>query len=216
MRKTIQEKTITHPALLPAVSITFDDLELIPFWLNDPFNRGIVAHVIDEGLLTLYLSSSFPENWEKALVVLRHCMAIRWLPVKESSGEAKPFPVVDDFWLKEIIQHHARNAGVKTGENAANVFAERVKEIFGSKTYHFPSRLYRPAIEDHAQNHDMDSAENRSIEGLREALLGWAIQSPREAEPYIEKLLIDELEIMRRIGIYVIGQIYVHLCLIQG
>ena len=68
------------------------------------------------------------------------------------------------------------------------------------------SSIYRPAVEDNALNHQFRSAENRTVEALRDALLTWAANEPKVSESYVEVLLLSDLEILRRIAIHVLDQ----------
>jgi hypothetical protein len=193
--------------LVPTSAVTIGDLEFIPLWLSDRFERMLVGSALDEGALSRFLASSSSEDLNKAVVILRHCTAIEWRGAKESDAdERKPVMAVDNFWIKELINRHARTIGEKIGRKAADVFLERVREVFGAglrKTY---SRLYRPAVEDHFQNHAWQEAENRSVEGLRDIVLSWCERDPSEAISFVEGLLSDDLEIVRRVGIYLVGK----------
>jgi hypothetical protein len=70
---------------------------------------------------------------------------------------------VDEFWVRQLISHHAPALGAKVGAKAAEVFVERVREVFGAEARKLYSHLYRPAIEDHFQNHAWNEAENLSV-----------------------------------------------------
>src|SRR5438128_2531823 len=193
--------------LVPNQVVGIDDLKLIPDWLNSRFERMLVGNALDEGALTRFLESSVPEDWDKAVEILRYCTAIRWVGGKELGGtESRPTMAVDDFWIKKLIKSHAHAFGQKVGIKAAEVFLERVRETFGVGSRKLYSQAYRPAIEDNAQNHVWREAENCSIEGLRDVLLSWCEHDPQAAGSFVKKLLGDELEIVRRVGIYIIGQ----------
>ena len=66
--------------------------------------------------------------------------------------------------------------------------------------------ISRPAIEDHAQNRNWHGPENRLVEGLRNVLCGWVDRGSAGATPFIEQLLRDESEIVRRIAIHVLNE----------
>lgn len=193
--------------LLPLSTITVEDLGLIPGWLESKFDRGMVGHALDSGLLRKCLSSDISDDWSKAGVILQFCTTIRWVD-DQTMGDSrkKPVTVVDDYWLKELIEHHSLTFGTKAGRVAAEIFLTRIREVFREDERGHASWLSRPAVEEHAQNHSWDGPENRFVEGLRDVLLSWVDHDPDEARPFIETLLRDEDEIVRRIGIYVLGQ----------
>jgi hypothetical protein len=192
-------------ALVPTVAVTNADLEFIPLWLGSRFERMLVSKTLADEVLTRFLAGSSVDDLNKAVIVLRHCTAVKWRGAKDSgAGEGKPVMAADDFWLQKLIRDHAREFGQKIGAKAAQVLVERIQEIFAPRK--LPSETYRPAIDDNFQNHPWHMAENRSVEGLRDVLVGWCERDPSAAKAFVEALLTDELEILRRIGIYQLGQ----------
>lgn len=192
--------------LVPRDTVTVGDMELLPTWLGSQFDRGSVGRALDEGALSSFLESDFPADWEKALEILRHCTAVEWVSEDSGSAADKPRTVVDDYWLKRLIDRHATTAGVKLRRRAAELFLERVREVFGPENRRTYSRSYRPAVEEHGQNHRFRGAENRQVEGLRDVVLSWCDHQPAEVRDFIESLLRDQAEIVRRVAIYVLGQ----------
>lgn len=193
--------------LLPTSSVTAEDLGLIPGWLESKVDRGMVGHALDTGALRRFLASESSADWNKACLILRYCTAIRWIDERElGENRKKPVTLVDDYWLKDLIDHHAKTLGAKAGRVASDIFLERIREVFHEGNRDHASWLWRPAIEDHAQNHSWNRPENRFVEGLRDVLLGWVDHDIDTARPFVELLLRDEAEIVRRIGIYGLGQ----------
>lgn len=192
---------------VPISAVSVDDLELITPWLNSKYERGLVGSALDTGIIKKLLASDAPKDWEKACLILQHCTVIRWVDEKGLGDDCKkPVTVVDDYWLKELIQHHASAFGAKAGITAAEIFLDRLRDIFGKQGRQGASCLSRPAIEDHDQNHSWDGPTNCFVEGLRDVLLAWVDQDAPTAKQYILRLLKDEAEIARRIGIYVLNQ----------
>lgn len=193
--------------LLPLSTITAEDLDLISVWLESKFDRGTVGHSLDSGILRRCLLSDVPDDWSKAGLILQFCTAIRWVDdLALGDNRKKPMTVVDDYWLKELIEHHSHTFGTKAGRVAAGIFLGRVREVFRQEERGHASWLSRPAVEEHAQNHSWDGPENRFVDGLRDVLLSWVDHDLDGARPFIETLLRDEDEIVRRIGIYVLDQ----------
>lgn len=191
--------------LVPTVSVVLGDIDLLGKWLNDPYDRTFVAAALDRGALPRFLSSPDPQDWEKAVRVLDHVTAITW---PENSGQHEPTPagVVDDFWLGELLRHHAKEIGRKAGENAVSVMLGRVRELFNTPIRRDHSGVFRPAVEDDPQNYQWRSIDNRVIEGLRDTLLGRVENDPDGARIVTELMLGDELQIIRRIGLYVLAR----------
>ncbi|NBR15422.1 MAG: hypothetical protein EBU01_12735, partial [Crocinitomicaceae bacterium] len=110
-------------------------------------------------------------------------------------GDDQPTTVVEDYWLKEFINNHSSRLGERVGASATAVFMKRLTQVFGSGTRCTHGYLFRPAIEDHAQNHDWYGAENRFVEGLRDVLLSWVGADCETAKETVKSLLHAELEL---------------------
>lgn len=205
---------------LPVSTITAEDLQLIPVWLDSKFDRGMVGHALDVGILTKCLSSNDANDWSKACLVLAFCTVLRWEDDSAlGDSRKKPVTVVDDYWLKEIIDHHSHAFGFKAGRVAADIFLERVRDVYREERRGHASWLSRPAVEEHTQNHVWDGPHNRFVEGLRDVLLSWIDHDLGGARTFLETLLRDDDEIVRRISIYVLGQrwnvlssLYISVC----
>lgn len=193
--------------LVPTAAVAQTDLDLIPGWIQGKFNRGGVSHALDNGAMRRLLASESPDDWNKAISILRHCTAIIWVE-EQSLGESrkKPVTVVENHWLTKLIKNHAQDLGKRVGQRAADLFIERLRETYDRARRGLPSWLYRPAVEDHAQNHEWRGPENRFVEGLRDVLLSWVDHDRSTAQPFVQTLISDEAEILRRIGIHVLDR----------
>lgn len=185
--------------LLPTAIVENSDIDLISRWLSDPYDKGFVCSALSKGLMLELLSSPVLDDWAKAVKVLDHCTELA-----PDRCDDQPTTLVEDYWLKEFINSHSSSLGEQAGASATAVFMKRLSQIFGSGTRSTHGYLFRPAIEDHAQNHDWYGAENRCIEGLRDVLLSWVGANPETAKETVKSLLHADLEIARRIAIHVI------------
>ena len=197
--------------LLPIASVSSKDLELVRGWLNTRFDHSMVAHALDEGALRRFLASDDPTDLQKAVQLVGYCTMIRWEPTRLGSDIEQPVTVVEDFWLKELINHHALALGKKVGGEAAKLFTERVGEVFGRGDRAKYAYVFRPAVEDAGQNSRGRTAEHCVVRGLRDVLLGWCDVDAMAAKPFVGSLLRSENEVHRRIGIFVLGQRWVQL-----
>lgn len=191
--------------LVPTNIITVRDIDLLGEWLNDPYERMLIADALDKGALPRFLNSMNPDDWAKAARVLYHVTAINWSKGADED-ESTPNSVVDDYWLSALLRNHARQIGRKAGEYAAEIMLDRAREVFRTPIRRDHSSAFRPAVEDDPQNHQWRSVENRMVEGLRDVVLGWADHDPDNARALIQRMLADDLQIIRRVGIYILGQ----------
>lgn len=193
--------------LVPTAAVALADLDLIPGWIQGKFNRGGVCHALDKGAMRQLLASESPDDWNKAISILRHCTAPIWVE-EQTLGESrkKPVTVVEDYWLKKLIKNHSQELGKQVGQKAAEIFLERLRETYDRGKRDLPSWLHRPAIEDHVQNHEWMGPENRFVEGLRDVLLSWVDHDVASAKPFIQALITHDAQILRRIGIHVVDR----------
>lgn len=193
--------------LLPLTTVDRETIDLIPIWLSSKFDSGLVIGALDTGYLRRALASDDASSWQKACDVLSHCIAIRWFQDDEGSIETKKVAsIVDDYWLGELLKHHASAFGRRAGARAADLMLQKIRQVFGPDGHGLSSSLYRPAVEDHAQNHEWRRVENAFIEGCRDVLLSWVDLDSEVAGKLVEDLIRDQVEIVRRIAIHVLNE----------
>jgi len=193
--------------VVPTAIVTVEDMDLVPIWLSSRFDHSTIVVALDEGPLKRFLASDCSEDWAKATRLLGHCLAVRW-HVEERRGinEEEPVPVVDPYWLERLIGHHASDLGRKSRGDAAAVLRDVVREVFSRGGRASWSYLVRPAVEDHSQNQSWRTADNAIVEGLRDVLLGWCDVDPVGVMPFVNDMLHADVEMLRRIGIYILDK----------
>lgn len=192
--------------VLPIRCITIADVSLIPIWLNSKYDRSLVPHALSKGLLKRLLDDANAESTKKACAVVEACLELEHSSKRRRRSDGDLATVVDDYWLKEMLQAHARELGRRAGRNAAAIFESGLRTVFSSKRRSYGSGLWRPAIETNPQNRDFYGPENRFVEGLRDVLDGWLEVAPVDATAYVGAALKDESEIIRRIALHSITE----------
>ena len=195
--------------LVPTAAVKATDTALIEIWLRDKFEPGLVVQALDRAVSN-FLTSSSPEDWDKASEVLRYCTA-RAGSSSERTSKKRAGGQMEDYWVEAMLKRHAGTYGMRVGKKAANILTERVREIFSSEGHRLSSATYRPAVENHSQNHHWHSDENWSVEGLRDIILSWCGSEQANAKVFVRQLMTDELEILRRVAIFVIGERWTEL-----
>jgi hypothetical protein len=191
--------------ILPMHCTKLDDIRIMAVWLSSKFDRGLVANALSKGLLTRLLARGTSEDIEKACALLGECMAFEWVP-EAPRRSRELITVVDDYWLKELLDAHARALGAKAGLKAVLIFEKGLRTIFSDKRRSYGSTLWRAAIESSPQNIDLRAAENRFIEGMRDSLEGWIESASDGATDYVLLTLRDDSEIIRRIALHTVTE----------
>ena len=112
----------------------------------------------------------------------------------------------DNYIAKEINKKVAYLSGEKLGRKAVSVFDECLKYILVQLNNDSWSFLWQPAIDEHEQNKDKDSAENLIIGAYRDSLNGYLKIKPEEAYKYIVHMLTEEYQTIHRLAIYAISR----------
>jgi hypothetical protein len=167
-------------ALLPTRSVSNDDAHLAKAWISSKFDRGMVARTLGSSVIGRFLDTGSVEDIEKACILLEECTSFEWLAEERRGRDVAT--LADDFWLKKLVNKHSRSFGRKAGSRAANIFAERLRELFSYESRALGSSTWRVAIEDNPQNADFRGVENCFIEGLRDVLAGWIEVSADEVK----------------------------------
>ena len=192
--------------LLPIESVVAEDLAPVEDWLSTRFDRSLVVHALDEGVVRRFLGSEKQDAWVKAVQLIGFCTRVRWQRTQYGTDDEEPRGVVDEYWLQRLIDHHGQSLGQKAGRPAAELFAQRVRDVFGRGGRAKWSHVFRPAVEENGQNSDGKSIENCVVVGLREVLLAWCDHDLPMAMRFVEQLLRDENEMCRRIAIFVLNR----------
>ncbi len=193
--------------LLPLAVLELSDADLIPVWLGSRFDRDGVVNELDKGVLGPLLESGDAALIELATSILKHCLRFEWK--EEGSGEhigESAVSLVDAYWLQQLLEHQAERFGKFGRKAAAEVFREKVNELFATDIRTKWSYLFRAAIEEHEQNQEWKSVENALLSGLRDVVLSWTSVAPVEASPFVRELMRSESQILRRVGVFVLKE----------
>lgn len=193
--------------LVPARVVSCEDIDLIPLWLGGRFDRGLVGQALAEAPLDRFLESEDATDRAKACRFLYHATAILWRDEKNlGEGRQKPESVIDDYWLRALIDKSIAKFGRVTGEAAATILCERTTQVYSQTPEREASWLRRPAIEKHEQNYSWDGITNIIVDGLRDVLLSWIEADEAEAMAFVCRLLRDDAQIIRRVAIHVVDE----------
>ena len=194
---------------IPPKLITVADLEFVGYWLKDPYERGLVAEELGENWLVQLLNANDTHCDELAVKLLEKLYAVEIKDLESGFYENKEAVLPFDHWrAKKITSSVAKEVGRKLGLVATEMSHQLLVNLLEELKNDRWSSIWRPAIEDHEQNHGSDDADNILIQLFRDSLIGFVERSPTDAGQYIVKLLEGKYETVKRVAIYVIGQNY--------
>ena len=197
---------------VPPHLIRLDDVIIVDYWLDDFYERGFVAENLGAHWLINLLDRGNGDCRAISMSLLEILYKIRMVEKQYgASNKRKPVLRFDDWHAKQVTKKVAAKVGRVLGLPAVELFQKRLEHILAEVKNDRHSSIWRPAIEDHGQNHSVDGAEDIILEGYRDSLLAHIEEAPLAAKEYIERILESPFETIKRIAIYAIDQHYQHL-----
>ncbi|MDD2337241.1 MAG: hypothetical protein PHD01_11755, partial [Geobacteraceae bacterium] len=194
---------------IPQDKLKFEDLELVQVWLNDQFEKGLVAAELGEKWFPQLLESSDPDVTGLAIGLLNILFKISFVERKIGSYEKIETLLTYDSWQAEnIVNSVAKLAGIKLGLGAVAIFESKLILILDTLKNDSWSSLWRPAVEDHEQNKSGDDTEDIIVLALRECLLGVAESNSGDLQNQLMTWLSSDKETLKRIAIYIVTKHY--------
>jgi hypothetical protein len=184
--------------MMPVNEVTIDDIDLVPRWFGTGSNSGMIAASLGKELVPNLLASDSQQDMHKAARLLFNLTAV------EPNKHGRVDTVVEEYWLKELLDKYSEQFGAKVGKEAAPVLEGRLREADELEP-DFGSWVGRPAIENHPQNHAHDTGVNALISGCRDVLLAWVDTGDPAAVTHVVELLSDKVAIVQRIAIYAVN-----------
>lgn len=196
-------------ANLPVDIIKLDDIRLVEDWVDSRFKTGLLGRELGKTLLPKLLQNTHDEDLEKAERLIDIVSQIKWVErsYDENGSEKVPQSAIYAFELDELFRKNLILLGEKCGKKVVEILTARLQEVTTDKNNDY-SYIWRPAIEDHAQNHSKTEIKQIIISALRDVLLSYAKNKNENAVNTIRTLLSDKLHIIKRTALYAINMFY--------
>ncbi len=192
---------------IPCHLISLEDVALIDYWLDDPYERGLVAEQLGGKWLPDLLKKSDEHCNQIALRLLDILYKVNFIDKKYGFREKKnPSLRYESHHAKKITEKIAGLSGLKLGLLAVDLFQSRLILIFDELENDKWSSIWRPAIEEHEQNRSRHDADNILISAYRDSLLGF-VDSDVEASSFHLLSLFDcQYQTLKRLAIYTVDK----------
>lgn len=193
---------------VPHKLITTAHVDLIDYWLDDIFERGLVAGEIGKWLAHL-LEIGDDHSSQLAVRVIEILFKVNFKDQKFGESVRKESTLRTEYhYADKIIERTTRLAGEKLGQAVITIFDNQLKNILSELSNDSWSAIWQPAIENHEQNKHKNDAENLLICAYRNALDGFMASKPVEAKEHIKVMMQGEYQTIRRLAIYTIDKYY--------
>ena len=192
---------------IPVSLISPSDLVYVDYWLEDKYERNLVSGEVGEKWLVALLEQ--PSSDASAIAVgllkllYKASFMLKWPGDSDRREASFRF---SGWYAKEITEAVAAKSGEVLGQQAIQIYLkelERILEVLGLDGW---SYLWRPAIEDHAQNHSVEDVEDILIVALRNSLKSYIREEHEGSKDLIAELLENSFQIIKRVAIYTIRQ----------
>lgn len=192
---------------IPPDLLIASDFVMVDYWLDDRYDRGMVASVLGNEWLNSLLAKNDPDAHRVAIKVLSLIFKVTVIEKSPDDPDAKKFFLRVDSWhAKEIVKHIGTKVGSVLGSQAVDIFHQALEMYLTLSDRDNWSSMWRRAIEDHEQNSSAFEADDIIIEGYRDSLMGLTAKGDQEAISYTKKMLISEFDTIKRIAIYAIDK----------
>jgi hypothetical protein len=197
---------------IPPHLIDQADFAFFEYWLDDKYERGLVAENLGEHWLVDLLDRNDGHCKMLAIGLLSALYEVKFIDKRYGESNRREAIFRFDSWhARKITQKVATKAGQVLGRQAVELFRGALEQILKTLNNDRWSSLWRAAIEDHEQNHAADDAEDILVEGMRDTLLAFSNEVPTEAKGCVGDLFESPFDTIRRIALYAIDQRYQQL-----
>jgi len=188
---------------LPVETISVDDLWVVDYWLDDPFETSLVGVELGKWLSSL-LDSGDQHSLELALVLIGKVFKIVFEDKDGGQFERKHARLkIDDYHMQKTIEKSSKKIGDKLGIDGVDVFKGLLEQIVQETASDNWSSIWRPAIAEHEQN-STRSARGLVLSSFRDVLDGYVEANKQKAQEYVESLFKSEFETIHRVLVHVI------------
>lgn len=202
-------KAVQH---IPIDLLSDGDIQIFSYWIEDPYQRGVIAETLGHHWLSAVLDHVDPHArmLAKTFLPVLYRVSIRGQSSEDSAR--KEVALSFDAWYgKKITKAIAAKCGRVLGVVAAEILKGRIEEMIIGLDSDRWSTIRRPAIEDHEQNRRANEAEDVLVEAFRDCLVSFVEYDPAVATPYVSAMLNDKFWLIRRIAVHAIDARFVDL-----
>ncbi len=186
-------------AALPIEFLEVQDMDRIGVYLRSKWRAsGLLGAEIGKSLLPKLL------NEQATHLAARLLGIVIDYEVLERTGQKEFVPVIDNYWLSELMEKNKAAIGALFPLKAAKIVLDKIEQIVSTDKRHF-NAIWIPAIEDHPQNRFPTRYQNTLVRAARHFLDSAGDKEPRKTLPSLQDLLAREHPIFPRIAVHIVS-----------
>lgn len=187
-----------------------EDVSNISYWLSDRYGGDLVSSIVVDKLLKNIISSdsSIARSLLRNMIHVLFLVKVEKLEVQKKN-KAVVSIAIDKDAARKVIVEYGEKIGEILGKEISDFLIAQLCTVLEAKGNDQWSSVWRPAIEDHEQNHRDNDEASIIISLLREVLLGNAfVLNGRDVNRLVKRLFSNEYETVQRLAIFLSCRIF--------
>ena len=194
---------------LPYNSIPLETIDIVDYWLNDKYDRDLVAEEIGEKWLPSLLQMTDDHALQLAKRVIKLLYKVIYVERKYGGVERQEASFrYDHYYAQKISQKISKTIGEKLGLEGIQIFHAYLIDVLKQLKNDSWSSIWQPAIDDHPQNQYHDDADNVLVQAYRDSIDGYIRTNSEKASTYVKSMLVSEYQTIQRLAIHTMTKQY--------
>ena len=189
---------------IPSKFISVDDLQIVDYWLDDPYDTYWVSQAIGLHWLPSLLRQNDPHSLELATELVALLYKVRFSPCSSPLILQTAQLRVESDLCQLITTKVAADLGRVIGNQVLPIFQSRIISSLDCMKNDLSTAILRPAIEDHEQNQDCTQPLDLLIDIYRDTINSFFKEDPENAVKGVSKMLDSDCMTIRRVAVHAI------------
>ena len=191
---------------IPSEFVALNDLELIDYWLEDPFDTHLVCEWIGSQWVRSLLADTDEHSHALAVSLVLLTFKTELSDHYTSAFDPRSVQIRVDVHLgQQIANLTCKPLGQTVGLKFLTALEDQLTSIL-DHVGESSSHIWRPAVEEHTQNSRPKKPLDLIIDLYRDTLDAFIATNSDEAVDYMKKIVKSEITVIKRIAIHVINQ----------
>ncbi|MXX94956.1 MAG: hypothetical protein F4039_02285 [Gammaproteobacteria bacterium] len=187
---------------IPIHLISEGDIEIVEYWLKDPYDTSLVCESIGIHWLPALLEVCDHSADELIVKLVSLLFEVKINTKGTSPSEVNAVHMaIETSLCPEVLGKITGNLGSKLGDRILPILDSRIGKILEFLGNDPSSIIWRPAIEEHEQNHG-DDVINLLIDLYRDTLNSLVRSEPEKGVSHVSRLLECQWITLKRLAIH--------------
>lgn len=192
---------------IPSRYVLESDLDIVDYWLDDPYDTSLVGEVIGTHWLPELLERGDQHSQKLAIKLVSLLFEVKLDPEAISPIGSNAVSIRGkSFLCHKFIERVSTPLGKSLGAPVLPILENYIESALELSESDKSSVIWRPAIESHEQNQDRDSSIHLLLDLFRDTLNAFVESQSTAGIEYVKHLLSSDFKTLRRIAIHAIDK----------